>query len=266
MNLMNQFYKITIAALLVCFCIHHRVAAQSETTPKLGLELLFPSQQDKSETINESLLTLDGTVQLNAIGAATWVIAASAEEGDVYIVSTTEIAFATQFTNAIGNATGDWTGRENYIAQKINGSWRFIQPAAGWVLRTSETISSSQTREWLFNGNVWYAIKQTAVSPGIGFHQFHNRVVLVDKRVSGDTELASINAINGYGWLELNDSSGDAVITLDAGNHLFKPPGVDTAIRDAITNATGSIIFNMDFGRLEYYSSDAAGWVTFATQ
>ena len=84
-------------------------------TPKIGLQILTESQEDKELTVNANSYRLDAIV--NGVLAQQTTPPGSPASGDAYIVSAT--------------ATGAWAGQENKIAFFYNGGWTFIAPASG---------------------------------------------------------------------------------------------------------------------------------------
>ncbi|WP_212525616.1 DUF2793 domain-containing protein [Actibacterium sp. MT2.3-13A] len=89
-----------------------------DTSARLSLPLLMPSQAQKHVTHNEALLRLDLLVQLavEAFGASTPPV--SPQEGQVW---------------ALGAApVGDWAGHADELAAWVEGAWAFIAPRPGW--------------------------------------------------------------------------------------------------------------------------------------
>ena len=87
-------------------------------TLHLSLPLLAAAQAQKHVTHNEALLTLDAMTQLGVLSRVAAAPDAPAE-GARYIAPTT--------------ATGAWAGKAGQIAHRLDGAWRFLQPATGWL-------------------------------------------------------------------------------------------------------------------------------------
>src|SRR5262245_1934348 len=90
-----------------------------DTTPKLSLPYIMPSQAQKHVTHNESLAILDVLVQLAVLDSDLASPPASPGEGDRYIVAP--------------SASGSWVGQSGNIAHYNDGAWQFVSPAPGWI-------------------------------------------------------------------------------------------------------------------------------------
>ncbi|MFB9148637.1 DUF2793 domain-containing protein [Roseovarius ramblicola] len=89
-----------------------------DTSPRLSLPFILPSQAQKHVTHNEALTRLDIAVQLavEAVGAAT--PPALPQAGQVW---------------ALGpSPTGAWAGQAGMLAAFVNESWLFVAPGEGW--------------------------------------------------------------------------------------------------------------------------------------
>jgi hypothetical protein len=87
-------------------------------TLHLSLPLLAAAQAQKHVTHNEALLTLDAMTQLGVLSRFAATPDAPAE-GARYIVP--------------ASAAGAWAGQAGQIAHRLDGAWRFLRPAAGWL-------------------------------------------------------------------------------------------------------------------------------------
>ncbi|MFZ9738684.1 MAG: DUF2793 domain-containing protein [Prochlorotrichaceae cyanobacterium] len=120
-------------------------------TPKVGLQILTESQEDKELTVNANSYTLDALI--NGVLAQQTTPPGSPAAGDAYIVSAT--------------ATGAWAGQENKIAYWFNGGWSFISPAAGLSLFVLGSTATAY-----FNGSAWVflpAVSSVGLSAPTGF-------------------------------------------------------------------------------------------------
>lgn len=90
-----------------------------DTSARLALPLLMPSQAQKHVTHNEALQRLDALVQLSVISRVYTAPPAGASEGDCYVVP--------------AGATGDWSGQADALALFQAGGWQLIPPGAGWI-------------------------------------------------------------------------------------------------------------------------------------
>jgi hypothetical protein len=89
----------------------------ADTTAKLNLPFILPSQAQKHVTHNEALLTLDALVHL-AIVAESSTPPASPMESSVFLIGP--------------EPSGPWTGRQEQLAAWQDGAWAFLQPKDGW--------------------------------------------------------------------------------------------------------------------------------------
>ncbi|MEH6691641.1 MAG: DUF2793 domain-containing protein [Pseudorhizobium pelagicum] len=89
----------------------------ADTTTKLNLPFILPSQAQKHVTHNEALLTLDALVHL-AILAEISTPPVSPTEGVVFLIGTEPF--------------GPWAGRQGQLAAWQDGAWAFLQPQDGW--------------------------------------------------------------------------------------------------------------------------------------
>ncbi|WP_299615946.1 DUF2793 domain-containing protein [uncultured Tateyamaria sp.] len=120
-----------------------------DTTARLGLPVIMPSQAQKHVTHNEALVLLDGITQLvvSAHGAAT--PPALPAEGEIY---------------ALGPApTGDWAGQAGMLAQWVGTYWHFIAPQEGWLAWDIET-----TALLVHRGGDWQSAVGSFAELGIG--------------------------------------------------------------------------------------------------
>lgn len=90
----------------------------TETTPRLALPLIAPSQAQKHVTHNEALSRLDDIVQLAVASHLTAAPPASPSAGERHIVA--------------AGATGIFAGHVGEIATFEDG-WRFVAPSPGWL-------------------------------------------------------------------------------------------------------------------------------------
>lgn len=97
----------------------------SQTSPRLTLPLLAPSQAQKHVTHNEALARLDLLVQLTVQAFEATTPPAAPVEGTIF---------------ALGAApTGDWAGQAHQLAGFSGGGWIFIAPREGWQARLAST-------------------------------------------------------------------------------------------------------------------------------
>ena len=113
-------------------------APMSDTSARLALPYLAPSQAQKHVTHNEALALLDILVQLTVEETAATTPPGVPQEGQVWALGAAPIA--------------DWAGQPNTLATWVGGTWRFVAPAVGW---TALDKSTSTLRIW--TGTTWEA-------------------------------------------------------------------------------------------------------------
>lgn len=107
----------------------------SDTTPRLEMPYILPSQAQKHVTHNSALKILDALLHL-AITSAGTTPPASPVEGSCHLVSTP--------------AGGAWSGQDGRIAAFQDGAWQFLKPREGWRAWFAE---SGELK--LFDGENW---------------------------------------------------------------------------------------------------------------
>lgn len=107
----------------------------TDTTPRLALPYILPSQAQKHVTHNEALAILDTITQLVIEASLTEPPAAPAD-GACYWV--------------LASATGAWSGHDGSIAAWQDSVWTFYTPRAGWV-----ALFQSSGELLMFNGSDW---------------------------------------------------------------------------------------------------------------
>jgi len=98
-----------------------------ETSPRLSLPYLQPSQAQKHVTHNEALRTLDALVQMVVQGMEVTTPPALPEAGEIHALGT--------------GANGAWAGQDDSLALWDGTAWTFIPPAEGWRLWDLTTAS-----------------------------------------------------------------------------------------------------------------------------
>nr|WP_174825505.1 MULTISPECIES: DUF2793 domain-containing protein [unclassified Ruegeria] len=96
----------------------HRRILVSQTSPRLNLPFLQPSQAQKHVTHNEALRQLDLIVQLTVRSTHTDTPPVVPEQGEVYAVGS--------------SPTGDWVGHSGDLAAWLDNAWHFVAPSPGW--------------------------------------------------------------------------------------------------------------------------------------
>ncbi|NVO57741.1 DUF2793 domain-containing protein [Rhodobacteraceae bacterium B1Z28] len=90
----------------------------SQTSPRLNLPFLQPSQAQKHVTHNEALRQLDLVVQLSVATMGASTPPPVPDQGEIH---------------ALGTApSGDWNGHAGELAAWLDNAWHFVTPDAGW--------------------------------------------------------------------------------------------------------------------------------------
>ncbi len=113
-----------------------------ETSTRLQLPYIMPSQAQKHVTHNESIDLLDTVVQLAVAGRQLGAPPADPAEGDCRIVA--------------APALGAFAGREQAVARFLGGAWRFLEPRPGWIAWVED-----EAQLVLWNGTAWATLAAT---------------------------------------------------------------------------------------------------------
>lgn len=183
----------------------------TDTSPRLGLPYMQPSQAQKHVTHNEALHMLDAVVQLAVIRIGATTPPTNPAPGDVH---------------ALGpNPTGVWAGQGGHLAFWDNAAWQFIPARDGW-----RAWDLNSDRPHVFTAGTWRAevpgldnldgvgigtsadaVNRLAVASDATLltHAGGGHQVKVNKAVSTDT--ASVVFQTGYdGRAELGLAGDDA--------------------------------------------------------
>ncbi len=108
----------------------------SQTSPRLDLPFLQPSQAQKHVTHNEALSRLDLVVQLSVVATNATTPPPVPEQGEVH---------------ALGSApTDEWAGQAGNLAAWLDNAWHFLSPGIGW---RAWDQTAGQIRIW--DGSAW---------------------------------------------------------------------------------------------------------------
>lgn len=119
----------------------------TETSPRLKLPLIQPSQAQKHVTHNEALRLLDVACQLTVTAPPQDAPPSGPAIGDCYIV---------------GQGQGDWSGQDATVAVWTGGYWDFIAPQLGW--RADVSTNGTVLR---FDGTAWDVIGEMVPRLGV---------------------------------------------------------------------------------------------------
>lgn len=90
----------------------------SDTSLRLGLPYLQPSQAQKHVTHNTALHLLDALVQLSVTTFDAQTPPPAPEQGEIFALGS--------------NPTGEWAGQAGKMAMRDGTAWHFITPQDGW--------------------------------------------------------------------------------------------------------------------------------------
>lgn len=108
----------------------------SQSSPRLALPYLQPSQAQKHVTHNEALQLLDLAVQLSVEATDQQVPPANPAQGEMHALG--------------ASPTGAWAGQANHLAAWIDAGWWFVAPRIGWRL-----WDKSRGALLVWNGVAW---------------------------------------------------------------------------------------------------------------
>ncbi|MEP3475850.1 MAG: DUF2793 domain-containing protein [Hyphomicrobiales bacterium] len=108
----------------------------SDKSANLKLPFIHSAQAQKHVTHNDAITNLDVLTQLTVEDKDLSTPPSSPTEGTCYIIAS--------------SATAEWAGKENQMAAWQDGTWRFYEPAEGWVawIRDEDTQA-------VFDGSLW---------------------------------------------------------------------------------------------------------------
>lgn len=124
-----------------------------DTSPRLSLPFILPSQAQKHVTHNEALTRLDIAVQLAVEGMAAATPPALPGAGQVW---------------ALGpSPSGVWAGQAGMLAAFVNESWLFVAPGEGWL-----AIDKSDGRLFRHAGTEWVPLSSPVLEnlDGLGIN------------------------------------------------------------------------------------------------
>ena len=110
----------------------------ADTTPRFDLPFLLPGQAQKEHFHNEALARIDLALHPAVEGPPAGAPPSDPAPGQCWIVAPA--------------ATGDWSGRDNMLAIRTEGGWRFLAPQPG----TSAWDKASEV-PLLWDGSQWRA-------------------------------------------------------------------------------------------------------------
>lgn len=110
----------------------------TDTSPRLGLPYIQPSQAQKHVTHNEALRRLDTVTQLTIIDFAAETPPVLPGDGQIWALG--------------ADPTGDWAGQGGRLAVADSTGWQFITPQEGWL---AWGIAPGELRIW--TGGTWSA-------------------------------------------------------------------------------------------------------------
>ncbi len=231
----------------------------SQTSPRLTLPFLQPSQAQKHVTHNEALRQLDLVVQLSVVSTNATNPPPAPEQGEVH---------------ALGVApTGDWNGHPGELAAWLDTVWHFVTPDVGW---RAWDQASGQLKVW--DGANWIEPPVTTQNlDGVGVatgydstnrlsvrgpatllsHEGGGHQLKINKAGSGDTASLLFQS-NWTGHAELGLSGNTAFsikVSPDGGSWIealtFDPAtGIagGAAVQTSAEDTTSGRLMRADFG------------------
>ncbi|MDC7788688.1 DUF2793 domain-containing protein [Rhodoplanes sp. TEM] len=236
-------------------------------TLHLGLPLIAAAQAQKHVTHNEALVRLDALVMLAVLDRDLSAPPAAPAEGDRYLVA--------------APGSGDFAGRDDQVAQRIDGGWVFHPPGTGWVCYVAD-----EGMLVVWTGTAWMPVLEaaagaalqnlarlgvgTAADAGNPFSARLNNVLLTAARTAdgGDGSLrlkVEKESTGATASLLFQDGfSGRAEIGLAGDDDLrvkVSPDGASWIDAIRVDRTTGRIAYPASGGPREVLTSDRTYWV-----
>lgn len=234
-----------------------------DSSPRLALPYIQPSQAQKHVTHNEGMALLDALVQLSVESMSQTVPPTDPGPTVRHIVPP--------------GATGAWAGQDGRVALRAEGGgWVFVIPAVGW-----QAWVADEGRMVVRRGGNWADLVETRLAEGVArlgvnttatgadrlavagegtlfTHQTGDHRIKVNKGLAGDTaSLVFQTGFSGRAEMGLTGSDAFAVKVSDDGT-VFRTAisvGPATGIPDLRAGATVD-------GRLIYSRGNVVGAVT----
>lgn len=231
----------------------------SQSSPRLNLPLLQPSQAQKHVTHNDALRKLDLTVQLSLTALNATTPPAFPDQGEIHALGS--------------DPSGDWAGHGHALAAWIDTAWHFLTPEAGW---RAWDLSSGQIKVW--DGSNWIDPPvATQNLPGVGVatrydstnrlsvrspatllsHEGGGHQLKINKAGAGDTaSLLFQSNWTGHAEMGLSGSTGFSIkVSADGGSWTdamrFDPQsGVASgaAVQSSADDTTEGRLMRADYG------------------
>ncbi len=231
----------------------------SQTSPRLNLPFLQPSQAQKHVTHNEALRQLDLVVQLSVVSTSSTNPPAAPEQGEVHGLG--------------ANPTGDWDGHAGELAAWIDNAWHFLTPQTGW---RAWDQADGQVKLW--DGSAWTNPPlETSNLPGVGVatgydstnrlsvrgpatllsHEGGGHQLKINKSGSGETaSLLFQSNWTGHAEMGLSGSTGFSIkVSPDGGSwtdalRLDPATGIASggAVQNSPTDTTNGRLMRADYG------------------
>lgn len=242
----------------------------SQSSPRLNLPFLQPSQAQKHVTHNDALRKLDLTVQLGLASVNATTPPAVPDQGEIHALG--------------ADPTGDWAGHGHELAAWIDTAWHFLTPGAGW---RAWDLSSGQLKVW--DGSGWIDPPvATQNLPGVGVatgydstnrlsvrgpatllsHEGGGHQLKINKAGAGDTaSLLFQSNWTGHAEMGLSGNTGFSIkVSADGGSWTdamrFDPAtGVASgaAVQSSADDTTTGRLMRADYG---YGPGNVLGTVT----
>jgi hypothetical protein len=208
-----------------------------ETSNRLQMPFIQPSQAQKHVTHNEALQRLDALVQMTAVQLGAETPPPVPEPGDLHGLGAVP--------------TGVWAGQAGKLALWDNGAWEFITPQVGWQLWDQ---SSGSLR--VYDGVGWQAgfgdlDDLNGLGIGTSFDPVNRLVVASEASLFTDIggghqikETASLlfqSGFTGHAEMGLAGDNGFSIKVSDTGAAWFEAMRLDAGAQ-AITFAPGGMV------------------------
>ncbi len=240
----------------------------TDTTPRLALPYILPSQAQKHVTHNEALAILDAVTQL-VVEDSLKTPPTTPAPGNCYWV--------------LAGATDAWSGHDGTLAIWQDGLWFFLQPLSGWLafFRSSSKLLRFTGESWTdlalpaatqfsqlgINTSADNTNKLAVASDAVLFnHNGGDQRVKMNKAASGNTA-SLLYQSNWQGKAEIGLTGTDdlsikvcnpagtwtTAMTITGNGYVMQPAkpaasaryaAVETTIPDGFNNGFGAVVFS----------------------
>lgn len=192
-------------------------------TPRLSIPEMVEAEAQPHLTFNELAWKMDALTfpTLTAYPAAADPVSNATDNGSLYVIPV--------------DASGEWTGKDEQLAFRLNDIWYYLIPQAGW-----EVNKPDNGGRLYFNGWIWLTAEFQAdtVIDGTGISGDVLKIISDKSNPSWPIGVMDKDGLQYMFFLGRNDSPNDNYLYLTLGSGTL-PPTVKVKV-----NAAGDSYFN----------------------